>query len=187
MMKTLAALLVLAGLSGCASWPEHSDEVVYSAGGLQKWALDGRVGVRSRTDAWQADMVWAHDERQDRLRLSGPLSQGLVSIVLQRDLIYINEGDGHEHLAKDPDAALKARLGFSVPLKSLSYWVLGMPNPAEPSKPFSSEGAVGFEQQGWQITPSGRVDLEGRIVPDRLVVEGAGVRLKIIVDRWDPS
>lgn len=180
-MKTsLVTLVVGAIVSGCASLPELADHG-YTAKEQQKWEMEARVAVRASQDAWQADLVWTHDDGQDRLRLSGPLSQGLISIVVQKDLIYINEGDGHEYLAKDPDAALKARLGFSVPLKSLRFWMLGSPNPEEASIPLHEEG---FVQQDWRISPSGRMSVNGRTLPERLVVEGADVRLKIIVDQW---
>jgi outer membrane lipoprotein LolB len=149
--------------------------------------MEGRIGVRSSQDSWQANLFWSHDDRQDRLRLSGPLSQGLISIIVQPDLIYINEGNGVEQLARDPEAALKARLGFSVPLRSLRYWMLGVPNPAESWRPSASGEDGAFEQQGWRVIPTGHAEIGGYHLPERLSVEGAGVRLKILVDQWRPG
>ena len=189
-MKRFNVLVVLIlGLSGCATF-EGGTEGVGSAKSpdrLTVWDMEGRIGVHAAKDSWQADLAWSHDLKQDRLRLSGPLSQGLVSIVLQRDLIYINEGDGIDHLARDPEAALKARLGFAVPLKSLRCWILGIPNAEEPWQPLASGPAGAFTQQGWRIIPSSLVTVGGYALPGRLLVEGGGVRLKIIADQWNPS
>ena len=79
-------------LAGCASMQEQSKTKVPSS--IRSWSMDGRIGVQSSEGAWQANLYWEHDPAQDRLRISGPLNQGLVSIVVQKDLIYVNEGEG---------------------------------------------------------------------------------------------
>lgn len=189
MNRSLAVLLLFFGVSGCATFQGGKGESAStrSPNELKVWDMEGRIGVHAAKDSWQADLVWSHDLKQDRLRLSGPLSQGLVSIVLQRDLIYINEGDGVDHLARDPEVALKARLGFAVPLKSLRSWILGIPNPEEVWHALPSGPAGAFTQQGWRIVPSSLVSVGGYQLPGRLQVEGGGVRLKIIMDQWNPS
>jgi len=188
-VSRLGAFILFLTLSGCAAFQgEVSDKPAgRSPDRLLNWSLEGRIGVHAARDSWQAELAWMHDLNQDRLRLSGPLSQGLVSIILQRDLIYINEGDGIDHLAHDPEAALKARLGFSVPLKSLRCWILGIPNNEAPWQPLATGPEGGFMQQGWRIIPSSAVTVEGYSLPGRLLVEGGGVRIKIIVDQWNPS
>jgi hypothetical protein len=42
-------------------------------------------------------------------------------------------------------------------------------------------------QQGWRIVPSNLMTVGGYSLPGRLLVEGGGVRLKIIMDQWNPS
>ena len=183
------AIFLSLGVAGCTTLQGGTEEsaAARAPNQLMVWDMEGRIGVHAAKDSWQADLAWSHDLNQDRLRLSGPLSQGLVSIVLQRDLIYINEGDGIDHLARDPEAALKARLGFAVPLKSLRFWILGIPNAEESWKPLSSGPEGAFTQQGWRITPSALTAVGGYSLPGRLLVEGDGVRLKIIMDQWNPS
>ena len=189
MNRLFVVILLLLGFSGCATLQGNAETSSLSSSPdrLTVWDMEGRIGVHAAKDSWQADLAWSHDLKQDRLRLTGPLSQGLVSIILQKDLIYINEGDGIEHLARDPEAALKARLGFAVPLKSLRCCILGIPNAEEPSQPLVSGPVGGFMQQGWRIVPSSLMTVGGYTLPGRLLVEGGGVRLKIIMDQWNPS
>lgn len=189
MNRLRVVFLLLLGLTGCATFHGEGEgqPSANAPDQLTVWSMEGRIGVHAAKDSWQADLNWSHDARQDRLRLSGPLSQGLVSIILQRDLIYINEGDGVEHLARDPEATLKARLGFSVPLKSLRCWILGIPNAEEPWQALVSGPSGAFTQQGWRIVPSNLMAVGGYSLPGRLLVEGAGVRLKIIMDQWNPN
>jgi len=109
-------------------------------------------------------------------------NQGLVSIVVQKDLIYVNEGDGVTTLSRDPDAMLRQRLGFAIPLTSLRYWVLGVSDPDEASVSLSK---AGFRQLGWEVVVDELTPVSGWNLPQKLRVQGAGVRLKILADTWD--
>ena len=127
--------VVLVALAGCAIHPERDEGVTMVApDAAARWVLDGRIGVQGGPQAIQASLIWEHDARQERLRLSGPLSQGLVSVVAQGDVLLINEGEGAQTVYRNPDQALRERLGVPVPLVSLKYWVLGIPDPAAESK-----------------------------------------------------
>ena len=43
---------------------------------------------------------------------------------------------------------------------------------------------LGFEQAGWRVTPSEPKEVGAWRLPGRLVVEGHGVKLKIVIDEW---
>lgn len=180
----------MALLVGCASVRKEPpavpavEKALYS---FTAWRMEGRIGVQTGEDAWQANLFWEHDAAQDRLRVSGPLSQGMVSIVLQKDLIYINEGNGVTELSRDPEAMLKERLGFAVPLSSLRYWILGAPDPGSPHTPFhAGDGSSqGFRQSGWTIRLEHFMTVQERMLPQKMVVQGSGVKLKIVADSWE--
>jgi outer membrane lipoprotein LolB len=185
---------LLALLAGCAPFQaetvrptpagEAAKQALYS---IQFWRMEGRIGVQTAEDAWQANLFWEHEPAQDRLRVSGPLSQGMVSIIVQKDLIYINEGNGVTQLSRDPDAMLRERLGFAVPLASLRYWILGVPNPEQNATtiPAGGDSSGGFEQAGWLVRVERSREIENRTLPQRLLIQGHGVKLKIIGDNWE--
>lgn len=174
--------VLLALLPGCALWQDGGPpaEGPESPLSLRSWRMEGRIGVQARETAWQASLNWEHDALQDRLRISGPFSQGMVSIVLQAGLIYLNEGNGKTVLSQDADTLLRQRLGFVIPLSSLRYWMVGVPDPALSS---STVGA-GFQQAGWRVAPEKLSRTANWDLPQKLRVEGAGVRLKILADEW---
>lgn len=180
----LAVLL----LPGCTTLNTVPEPVVLpdSPATIRSWSMDGRIGVQSADKAWQANLYWEHDPAQDRLRISGPLSQGLVSIVVQKDLIYVNEGNGVTQLSRDPDAMLRQRLGFSVPLTSLRFWMMGVPDPDKSSLPMAGGGDAdgGFQQAGWKIYPDNLASVDGWMLPRKLSAQGTGVKLKILADNW---
>lgn len=152
--------------------------------GLASWRLEGRVGVQTRKDAWQANLFWEHEGHQDRLRISGPFSQGAVSIILQDDLIYINEGNGVVESSRNPDAMLKARLGFAVPLSSLRYWVLGVPSPEAQHTVERDSSGTGFRQSGWLLRFDRFVNVRDLVLPKKMMIQGDEVKLKLFADEW---
>ena len=173
---------------GCASGP-----VVHQSGAvsivdseaavlmnLEAWRMDGRIGVQAKDEAWQAHISWTHEPRQDRLLIQGPLNQGMVSIVLRKGLIYINEGHGEAELSHEPEQTLRKRLGFSVPLYSLRYWLLGMPDPDADSTPTAS----GFDQSGWSLSIDDLRAVQRYRLPGKLKIQGGDVKLKLVVDDW---
>lgn len=193
MSRFFCLLMFVAWLPGCALFraeppgPPMSDEATQALYALKSWRLEGRLGVQTAEDAWQANLFWEHEAGQDRLRVSGPLSQGMVSIVVQKDLIYVNEGNGVTELSRDPEAMLRQRLGFAVPLGSLRYWILGVPDPerAYAAVPGGKGEPDGFRQAGWTVRVDRFMEVGTRWLPQKLLVQGAGVKLKIIGDNWE--
>lgn len=189
--RRLCFVVLAASLNGCALFQKEpvfpgvsqAQQQIYD---LDSWRLEGRIGVQTPNDAWQANLFWEHDGRQDRLRISGPFSQGVVSIILQEDLIYINEGNGVVESSRDPDTMLKSRLGFAVPLASLRYWVMGVPSPAagHVAERDAGGGIRGFRQSGWLLSFDRFVNVRDLVLPQKMMIQGKGVKLKLIADEW---
>lgn len=172
---------------GCSVFrPAPKPEAPESPGDIKAWKLEGRIAVKTAADGWTANLIWEHDPSQDRLRISGPFSQGLVSIVVQDDLIHVNEGGGVEQTSREPDALLRERLGFAVPLRSLRYWVTGVPAPGGESVAASpaADGARRFSQQGWSLSYEKFTRVGSYELPQKAVISGHEVRLKLIADDW---
>lgn len=147
--------------------------------------MEGRIGVKAKANAWHAQIIWNHEKRQDRLQIVGPLNQGMVSIVMRADLIYINDGNNKEVLSRKPEQSLHDHLGFSVPIHSMKYWVMGLHDPAYEYEAIShNEGDVMFQQLGWKVLSSQYHDKKGYQCPGRLEIQGKDVKLKLIIDQW---
>ncbi len=178
-------------LAGCAGLPEKNvspplTEARQRLYELPAWKLEGRIAAKVDQEGWNANLLWEHDGRQERLLISGPFNQGAVSIIVQNDLVYINEGNGVTSFSKDPDSYLKSRLGFAVPLQSLRFWLLGLPAPHVDYKPeLDAEGGLkGFQQQGWVLDFERFAAVGDYVVPKKMTVQGRDVRLKLIADEW---
>ena len=191
-MFRVLVFTLIASLAGCAVFEKETGGAAFGPKleeknyNLKTWRLEGRIGVQTASDGWQANLFWEHDADQDRLRVSGPFSQGMVSIILQKDLIYVNEGGGVTELSRDPDAMLKDRLGFAVPLSSLRYWVVGLPDPNQVHTPVYGGGGslLGFRQAGWTLRYQRYMGVGDRVMPQKMAIQGPEVKLKLIADSW---
>jgi len=153
---------------------------------VNAWKLEGRIAVKAGNEGWNANLFWEHEGGQDRLRIYGPFSQGAVSIIVQSDLVYINEGNGVVTSSSDPDDLLKKKLGFAVPLRSLRYWVLGLPAPDidYQAKVDAEGGFTGFEQHAWVLGFENFEKVANFIMPQKITIQGNAVRLKLVVDEF---
>jgi len=185
----LALMVVVSSLTGCATLfhqsPPTANTSSNTLANLQDWHLEGRLGVQSPAEAWQARIVWHHEINQDRVLVLGPLNQGMLSIVLRKGVIYLNEGRGGQVSSHEPEAVLQERLGFPVPLYSLRHWILGLPDPARAStsQP-DSGGASVFGQAGWTVESSDHRISDGYRIPGKLKIQGGEVKLKLVIDQW---
>ncbi len=191
LLAPLGALLLLASLTGCAPFINGAvspqlTEVRQQLYQVKNWKLEGRIAVKVGNEGWNANLFWEHEDQQDRLRIYGPFSQGAVSIIVQNDLVYINEGNGITSSSPDADALLKAKLGFTVPLRSLRFWVLGLPAPETGyhAELDATGGLKGFEQQAWTLDFERFQTVGSDVLPQKMTIEGNSVRLKLVVDEW---
>jgi outer membrane lipoprotein LolB len=148
---------------------------------LKQWAFDGRLAVSGHNDSWTANISWEHEPGEEKIKLSGPLGQGAMLIRLVNDFVTVDRGDGKVESSARSEEFINQQLGIFVPVHSLRYWVVGLP---EPSREFEEVGD-GFRQAGWHSEYKEMQRAEGEIMPRKITVTNDQVKLKLIVDRWD--
>lgn len=172
-------------LSSCATAPKEQDlsysrEAALHLYQLQQWSFSGRLALTGKEDSWSANIVWEHDYHNEKIKLSGPLGQGATVIRLTDEFVSIDRGDGRAQSSAQPEAFINQQLGLSVPVQSLRYWVVGLP---EPVQAFTLVGN-GFEQSGWLVEYKQMNSVEKQRMPYRVTVMNDRVKLKLIIDQW---
>lgn len=147
---------------------------------LGSWSFSGRLALTGKKDAWQANIVWAHDLGSDEIKLSGPLGQGATVIRLSSDEVIIDRGDGKVLSSRQPEDFISQQLGLAVPVRSLRYWVVGLP---EPSTTFVLT-TDGFVQSGWLIEYKQEQVVNSELIPRKISVTNEQVKLKLMIDQW---
>jgi outer membrane lipoprotein LolB len=187
----VVCFVCLVGVVGCASLERQTVRVLTPAErqelyDVEAWSVDGRIAVHSEGDAWHAGFSWRHDSVEDVLHIAGPLGQGAVDIVLRGQWIQITRSDGTREVSERPEELLQARLGVAVPLSALRYWILGLPEPdfEHVSRHDSSGQLRALKQLGWDVIYERYSGEGGWVLPTKMLVMQADIRLKIVIDQW---
>jgi outer membrane lipoprotein LolB len=150
---------------------------------LSDWRLDGRAAVAAGTQGWQASLNWRENGEWAEVHLSGPF--GVGSLVLKRtpEGLSLNGAPPSDAVL----AQLQERLGFELPIDHLRFWLLGVPDPSAPFelKRDDQDRAAQLTQDDWMIEYDRYMPVNGDVLPARLVLSRAGVRVRIVVDRWE--
>ena len=181
------AIVTLLSLSACVSLPRLSlpavdlpVEWVARQAVLQSWArfdLRGKVSIVRGEESVVATVRWRQRGDQLRLGLEGPLGVGAGewSFVSTRS---------DESLAE-----LERRLGVALPLASVRYWALGVPDPLleVESTEFVAERLSALRQQDWTIRylDYARVPGASFELPRRLELQSAEIRVRMFIESWE--
>jgi len=174
-------------LSACSVVPVESD-MSYSRAAmlhlyeLKHWSFEGRLALTGQNDSWSANISWKHSPEAEKIKLSGPLGQGAVAISLIGNIVTIDRGGDDVRSSTQPEEFVNQQLGMFVPVRSLRYWVVGLP---EPSRSYKDTNA-GFNQDGWlsEYKQMQAVNNDGAM-PHKMMVMNNQVKLKLIIDHWD--
>jgi outer membrane lipoprotein LolB len=194
MRAGLALLLGALALAGCASAPPRKSTLVaapWSERRTQLQSLDafqikGKVAVAAGTEGFSARLTWDQQGARSSVALDGPLGVGGLRVIADGDALNVTTSKGVQLDSDAARAELSAKLGFEPPLGSLRYWVLGVPDPAQPSIETlgPDQRLLTLDQSGWHIDYAAYAEHAGDTLPQRLAVTRADVRLRLIVQDW---
>lgn len=150
--------------------------------------LKARVAVAAGNEGFNARLRWIQQGAVSQLSLDGPLGVGGAQVNLDGDTLNVRTSRGQELSDSAARAELAARLGFDPPLRSLRYWIQGVPDPASESNETLDEqhrlAALG--QQGWRIDYASYAASGDDWLPQKLTLQREGVRVRLLIDGWNP-
>ena len=195
----LTGSLVLLVLGGCRTAPPP----VFGPGADAPWAeqeaalrrldrysLTGRVAVAAGEQGFSGSLRYQQQPEQADLAIDGPLGMGGLRLAVDNDDIRITTGRGEKFNGNAALEELERRLGFELPIKHLRWWLLGIPAPGVEGPGLAvaadGQGYNRIEQDGWKVNVQSRAPAMGFALPQRLVIERPGARLKLVIDKWLP-
>jgi outer membrane lipoprotein LolB len=188
--RVFLILLCSAVLAACvttrrapAPMPQGWEQRVADLQGLSSWRLDGRAAVAAGTQGWQAALNWRQSGDGAEVHLSGPFGVGSLALKRTPDGLSLNGAPPSDAVL----AQLQERLGFELPIDQLRFWLLGVPDPgaAFELKRNDQDRASQLTQDEWTIDYDRYMPVNGDLLPAHLVLRRAGVRVRIVVDRWE--
>ncbi len=192
--RLVAIASLLAFVAGCATQqgldlPELSDWERRAAvlGQIDEFDFRGRIAVDAGDDGFNGKLTWAQKEQAFRAIVSGPLGIGTVLIEGDENLVEVTDKDGVRTVLEDVEPDLYYRYGWTIPVESLRYWALGIPDPRVPSETSFGDGGELSEirQRGWIVAVSRyREAGGGQPMPRLLTASNADTRVRLVIDRW---
>jgi outer membrane lipoprotein LolB len=187
-----AMLAALAALAACRSVPPRAAPTSWEVRrpqlqALAHFELRGRVAVAAAGEGFNASLRWIQQGTRAQLTLEGPLGVGGAQVIAAGDELTLVTPHGEQLDNAAAHAELAARLGFDPPLSSLRYWVLGVPDPAQPSTEAldpDQQRLAALTQSGWHIDYVSYGVAEGGSLPARLTLQRDAVRVRLLVDDW---
>ena len=171
-----AVLLALLVVAGCAQIPVESGPVDFQ--------VKGKVGVVEGERSYAARFVWRQTGDRYDIVLWGPLGQGSTRLRGGPDRIEVTGGKDGPSLSGDPGQVMRQRLGWSLPLEVLPWWISGRPAPDGPVESSRRDGEgrlTAFRQLGWQVNYD-RFDAgEDPAGPGRITAERPGYRIRVTI------
>jgi outer membrane lipoprotein LolB len=186
-------LVALALLAGCATresleLPDLGDweSRRHLLGQLDDWEFSGRIGVVAGDDGFNASLRWAQQGDEFRATVSGPLGIGTVRLDGDGGRVALTDKNGDRTVLEDAENDLYLRYGWTIPVGSLRYWALGIPDPGSPAATeFDEQGRLSsLAQAGWKVRITRYGDGGGQPMPTRLAASNDVTKVKLVIHDW---
>ncbi len=154
--------------------------------GVDEWEFAGRVGVSAGEEGFNGKIWWRQDGIVFRARLSGPLGVGTVFINGHGNILSVTDKDGEVTQLDDAERELRDRYGWTIPVRSLRYWALGIPDPGSDAQTRVDDDGrlVELQQNRWSVDIDRYAEGGGQSMPRRLTAISDDVRVRLIIDDW---
>ncbi len=151
-----------------------------------EWDFSGRIGVRAGDEGFNGKIWWRQDGIVYRARLSGPIGVGTVFVNGDGREATLTDRDGVVMELDDADVDIRTGYGWTIPVTSLRFWALGIPDPSLPSSiEFNEDGQMSNLRQGqWIVTIGEYTDGGGQAMPRRLTAVSGDIRVRLVIDEW---
>ena len=162
-------------------WEARSAELQH----VDRFLMQAR-GSYGRLMPVKADLRWQQNaDNSFELRVSGPFGIGAATIAGTENNVTVRTRSG-TYQSDDPQGWIENKMGWTLPLAGLRYWVLGLPSPySEADIELNPQGQiVTLQQDGWHLAYSEYQRAEGYELPRKFEVANDDVRLKVVVDGW---
>ena len=196
-MRVLILLLAVMILTACTTTPPHQfvadpdkkwEQRKAELSEINDWLLNGRIAIINGQESWHLSMDWQRHSDKYILDLSGPFGAGHAQLTGTAEGVILVDSDENYFYADTPDRLLQEVTGLRIPVKSLLYWMRGLPNwnATKEKQQLDNFGRLALLQQdGWRVRFKKYIDVDKHELPQKIFIDGFDLKVKIFVDEWD--
>jgi outer membrane lipoprotein LolB len=155
-------------------------------GSQSHWEFSGRVAVKAGEEGFNGKINWSQQGDAFETTVAGPLGVGAVRIQGEGRSVMLTDKDGVQTVLQDAESELQWRYGWTIPVHSLRYWALGIPDPSVPAATVLDEQGrlQNLEQGHWRVEISTYRDSSGQSMPRILTATNPDTRVRMVIDSW---
>lgn len=155
-------------------------------GEIREWEFKGRIAVKAGDEGFNGKLNWSQRDDTFSATVGGPLGMGTVRIEGDSRSVILTDSDGVETVLTDAELELRHRYGWTIPVASLRYWALGIPDPSMAALTDFDEQdrLVRLEQSNWIVEFSRYREGGGQQMPRILSATNPDTRVRMVIDRW---
>ncbi len=196
-MKFILFLLTAIFIAGCSTTPPAKKFVADPAkkweqrktvlSGVDNWIINGRIAIINGHESWHLNLKWQRAGDNYVLDLSGPFGTGHAQLTGAKGNVLLVDSDQNYFYADSPDRLLQEVTGLRIPVKSLLYWINGIPdwNVKVNSQKLDGYGRLSeLKQSNWNIQFKQYIDVEQHEMPQKIFIDGFNLKVKIFIDEW---
>lgn len=186
------ALALLAG--ACATLPRvdpgeaerqqsrHEEQLAL----FQDWQLSGKISVQSEEDNFSGRLHWRKSRESYELLIVAPMGRGSWRLEGSSDGARLTDEKQQVWYGQDAQTLLSQRLGWTVPVDGLTYWIRAMRAPDEDADvEFDAWGRMGrLREEGWTVTYQSWQESDGLQLPRKMTATSDPYRLKLVINEW---
>ncbi len=153
---------------------------------LTHWQLSGRFGAQSDTESWHGSLQWSQKNDQFNIHLSGPLGSGSVILGGNAEYSTLTLGKDKVFSARDPEFLLTQHTGLHFPIKSLRYWVVGLPSPLGAAEAQHKESGLlsRISQNEWDVSYKNYHQIKNVQLPGKIFLKNEAYNVRLIIKKW---
>ena len=153
---------------------------------IAEWEFTGSIGVISNGDGFNGKLRWQQNDDAYQATVSGPLGVGTTRINGDRERVTVIDKNGETIELEDAEHDLRVMYGWTIPVTSLRYWALGIPDPSSEARTrFGDNGQlIHLLQRDWEVSITEYRETGGQLMPRRIVATNDDAKVKLFVRQW---
>ena len=196
-MRFLIVLMAAISLAACTTTPPHKfvadpgkrwEQRKSELSEIKDWSLNGRIAIINGHESWHLSMKWQRHGDKYILDLSGPFGAGHAQLTAAKGNVLLVDADQNYFYADSPDRLLQEVTGLRIPVKSLLFWIAGVPdrNVNVDSQSLDAYGRLAeLKQSDWQVRFKQYLGVDKHELPQKIFINGFNLKVKIFIDEWN--
>lgn len=167
-------------------WPTHQQYMLEQ----NQFQAQGKIAIRQQQQRSSATLQWQQQGDKYTIFMAGPFGGGAVTIKGSNQGVMMEISGEGRFFADSPESLMQDRLGWSLPVSNLSYWVKGVPAPGSrySSALDEADRLLRLKQNNWLIDYQSYHHLEDTDWPRKLQLSyGPDLQVTLLIKNWQHS